>query len=92
MKMKPFALATALLCTGLISQAQKAQIRGGLNLANISTTENGRVNEANQLTSFQVGIIGEVPLGTSVLSLQPGLLYTGKGSKRKKHTKRAKDD
>ena len=81
MKMKSISLVAALLCTGIISQAQKAQIRGGLNLANVSTTESGRVSDANQLTSFQVGIIGDVSLGTSFLSLQPGLLYTGKGSK-----------
>lgn len=81
MKIKHFAFAAAALCTGFISEAQKGQIRGGLNLANVSVTESGRVNEANQLTSFQVGVIGEIPLGTSVLNLQPGLLYTGKGSK-----------
>ncbi|RYZ28304.1 MAG: PorT family protein [Chitinophagaceae bacterium] len=81
MKMKQFAFAATALFAGLISQAQHGQIRGGLNLANVSVTESGRVNEANQLTSFQVGVIGEIPLGTSVLSLQPGLLYTGKGSK-----------
>ena len=81
MKMKQLAFAVTFLCTGFLSQAQKGQIRGGLNLANVSVTENGRVNEANQLTSFQVGVIGEVPLGVSMLTLQPGILYTGKGSK-----------
>jgi hypothetical protein len=81
MKIKHFAFAAAALCAGFISHAQKGQIRAGLNLANVSVSESGRVNEANQLTSFQVGVITEIPLGTSVLNLQPGLLYTGKGSK-----------
>lgn len=81
MKMKIFAFSAMLLLAGFASLAQKGQIRAGLNLANVSVTENGRVNEANQLTSFQVGVIGDLKLGTSLLSLQPGLLFTGKGSK-----------
>ena len=81
MKMKIIAFSSVLLLTGVFSNAQKGQIRAGVNLANVSVTENGRVSEANQLTSFQVGIIGDVKLGTSFLSLQPGLLFTGKGSK-----------
>jgi hypothetical protein len=62
------------------SQKSSAILRGGLNLANVSITENGRIDDAKTLTSFQVGIIGDVPL-TSFISLQPGLLVTGKGSK-----------
>ena len=81
MKMKIFAFASVLLLGSFISNAQKGQIRAGINLANISVTENGRVDDANQITSFQVGLIGDIPLGTSFFSLQPGLLYTGKGSK-----------
>lgn len=81
MKMKSLTLCAAFSFAGFFANAQNGQIRAGVNLANISVTENGRVNEANQLTSFQVGVIGDIKLGTSVLSLQPGLLYTGKGSK-----------
>jgi len=81
MKMKSLTLCAAFVFAGFIANAQHGQIRAGINLANVSVTENGRVNEANQLTSFQVGIIGDMKLGTSMLSLQPGLLYTGKGSK-----------
>lgn len=81
MKTKNFAFGAAMLLAGLFANAQKGQIRAGINLANISVTENGRVNNANQMTSFQVGVIGDLKLGTSLLSLQPGLLYTGKGSK-----------
>jgi hypothetical protein len=81
MEMRKIIIGSAFVFAGFISQAQKGQIRAGINLANVSVTENGRVNEANQLTSFQVGIIGDIRLGVSALSLQPGLLYTGKGSK-----------
>lgn len=84
--MKILTLSTALLFIGVVSQAQNTQIRGGLNLANVSVTENGRVDKANQLTSFQVGILTDIKLGSSMLALQPGILYTGKGSKVQKGT------
>lgn len=66
----------------LNSNAQKSSIilRGGLNLANITVTEGGRVDDAKTLTSFQAGFIGDFSL-CEFVSLQPGLLVTGKGSK-----------
>ena len=66
----------------LSANAQKATaiLKGGLNLANVSITENGRIDDAKTLTSFQVGIIGDISLA-DIISLQPGLLVTGKGSK-----------
>ena len=66
----------------LNSNAQKSSVilRGGLNLANVTISENGRIDDAKTLTSFQAGFIGDVSLG-QFFSLQPGLLVTGKGSK-----------
>jgi Outer membrane protein beta-barrel domain len=63
-------------------QAQKSSafLNGGLNLANVSYNNNGNIDDANMLLSFHVGIQGDLPI-TSFLSLQPGLLFTGKGSK-----------
>lgn len=55
-------------------------IKGGVNFANISTQNNGSYNKASTLTSFNVGVIGDVPLA-DVLSLQPGVVLTGKGTK-----------
>jgi len=64
-----------------ISYAQGGLIlKGGVNLANVSVTSNGRVDDAKTLTSFHVGLVGDVAL-TNFLSLQPGVLLTGKGSK-----------
>jgi hypothetical protein len=80
MKMK-FSLMTAAFIIAAISvNAQKAYIRAGLNLANVSVNDNGRVDEANMLTTFHVGIVGDVAIAP-MLSFQPGLLFTGKGSK-----------
>ena len=57
------------------------QIRAGINVANISVTDDGRVNDAKALTSFQVGILGDVPLATNLFSLQTGIIFSGKGAK-----------
>src|SRR5947209_5521961 len=76
-----FLLAGTLFFAAISANAQSGfRIQAGLNLANVSVTNNGRVNEANQLTSYQVGLVGDLHLA-SILYLQPGILYTGKGSK-----------
>ena len=62
------------------AQKSRAILRGGLNLANVSITDNGRIDDANTLTSFQAGIIGNINLAGFV-ALQPGILITGKGTK-----------
>lgn len=55
-------------------------LKGGVNRANITVTEDGRIDDANTLTSFNVGIGVDIPLADG-LSLQPSLLFTGKGAK-----------
>lgn len=62
----------------------QGQLRAGINLANVSVDDNGRVDDANKLTSFQVGFVSDVPLGGGVVSFQPGIVFTGKGSKIQK--------
>lgn len=79
MKMKIILFSAAFFLT-FVTRAQKARIQAGVNLANISVTDNGRVDESRMLSSFQVGIVGDIPLAP-VVSFQPGILYTGKGSK-----------
>jgi hypothetical protein len=69
-----------LLLLGAGTGVHAQQLRAGINLANVSITDNGKVDDAKQITSFQVGIVGDVPLVPKLLSLQPGLLFTGKGS------------
>ena len=80
--MKKFILLILPLFILLSANAQKSSaiLRGGLNLANVSITESGRIDDAKTLTSFQVGIIGDFNL-SDFIALQPGLLVTGKGSK-----------
>jgi hypothetical protein len=74
-----------LLCTGavLIANAQQKSsfiIKGGLNIANVSTSSDGDIEDAKSLTSFHVGVVGDIALA-KVFSFQPGILFTGKGTK-----------
>lgn len=66
----------------LVATAQKSGVivKGGLNVANVSVSDNGSVDEAKSLTSFHVGLVGDVALSKAI-SLQPGILFTGKGTK-----------
>lgn len=78
-------LAAAFLMTATTYAQSTGRIQAGVNLANVSVNDNGRVDDANQLTSFQAGFIGDFNLGGPVY-LQPGLVFTGKGSKVEKGT------
>jgi hypothetical protein len=82
MKMKISFIAAAILLTATVN-AQHARVEAGVNLANVSVTNNGRVDDANMLTSFRVGIIGDIRIAPMV-AFQPGIVYTGKGSKVQK--------
>jgi hypothetical protein len=87
MKMKKI-----ILCAGIFSllaigaQAQKKEqkstaiLKAGVNLANVSVTDKGDIDDAKMLASFQVGIIGDLNVAP-FLSIQPGLIFTGKGTK-----------
>lgn len=83
MKLKSVALLITVLGTSVYQATAQstAQIRAGINSANVSVTDNGKVDDAKSLTSFHVGILGDIPIATNVLNLQTGVLFTGKGSK-----------
>jgi hypothetical protein len=64
-----------------IQVTTKAQIlRAGINLANVTITNDGDIDRNNTLTSFQVGILGDIKVVPG-LFFQPGIIFTGKGSK-----------
>jgi hypothetical protein len=62
------------------AQNGAAWLKGGVNFANVSYNSDGEVDDANMLTSFHVGIVGDIPI-VKILAIQPGLLFTGKGAK-----------
>jgi len=71
-----------LVLTTAVALGTKAQVyvQGGLNLANISKTKDGHTEKNNILPSFNVGVMGRLPI-TDMFSIESGLLLTGKGSK-----------
>jgi hypothetical protein len=80
MKMKIVSFCAAALLAASGVQAQNGQFRAGINLANVSVTDDGRIEEANSLTSFQVGLLGDAKL-VGPLFVQSGIIFSGKGSK-----------
>lgn len=71
-----------LFLTTVAALTTKAQvyIQGGLNLANITKTNDGQTEKNNILPSFNVGILGRLPVA-DMFSLESGVLLTGHGSK-----------
>lgn len=78
MKTKLILLA-ALLSLGSLVRSQ-AILRAGVNLANVTITNDGDIDNNKTLTSFQVGVLGNLKIAP-ILYFQPGILFTGKGSK-----------
>lgn len=81
MKRNVLSFCAAVLLSVSAANAQSgAQLRAGINLANVSVTGDGDVDDAKMLTSFQLGMVGDISLG-GILAFQPGVIFTGKGSK-----------
>lgn len=78
---KKIVLSCMAIGLSVAAMAQtRVGIKGGYNLANITTGSGGNVDESKALSTFNVGAIADIPL-SPILSLQPGVFYTGKGSK-----------
>lgn len=79
---KRFGYLLAISCISLTSFAQQssAWLKGGVNFANVSYNSNGEVDDANMLTSFHVGLMGDFTIA-KIFAIQSGLLFTGKGAK-----------
>ena len=72
---------TVAACICLLSLPATGQIiKAGVNLANVTISDNGDIDNNRMLTSFHVGISGDFKI-TPHLYFQPGVLFTGKGSK-----------
>lgn len=82
MKKTITALCVLFLMGGMVAQAQHSSVyvKAGLNLANISINKSGEVDDSRMLPSFHAGLQSDLPIG-SFFALQPGVFFTGKGSK-----------
>ncbi len=75
----------SLFITSVKAQKSSAILRGGINFANVTINNDGGIDDAKTLTSFQVGIIGDLELARC-FAIQPGLIFTGKGTKTQSGT------
>ena len=82
-KKKTMKKVLIVICAGLCAMSSRAQLfyaQGGLNLANITTTNDGQTEKNNTLPTFNAGFMGRFGLSKTV-DLESGLLLTGRGSK-----------
>jgi len=87
---KLFAIA---LCAGIFTTAksQHLYLQGGVNLANISTSNSGATEKNNMLTTFNAGIMARSNSSEPV-ALEAGLLLDGRGSKSNTYINSSTDD
>ncbi len=78
--MKKLFLGLVLTTTVAVSTQAQVYVQGGLNLANITNTNDGQTEKNNILPSFNVGILGRLDLAP-MFALESGALLTGHGSK-----------
>ncbi len=79
---KKLILSIAALALSFAAMSQvRVGVKGGLNLSNISVDNDGSVDNNRTLTGYHIGIITDLPLIKNILSFQPGVFYTTKGSK-----------
>jgi len=78
--MKKYLIILGILCAGTYTQAQSIYVQGGVNFANISSNNDGDVEDNHSLTSFNVGVMSRFGL-SEFIDLEAGLLFTGKGAK-----------
>jgi len=74
-----------LLFVGTSLAAQSLAVKGGVNLANVSISDDSGIIEddlfdPDNRTTFHLGLMADFPLG-NVLSFQTGLIYQNRGSK-----------
>ena len=78
--MKKLFLSLTLISAISLSTRAQVYIQGGLNLANITKTNDGQTEDNNILPSFNVGILGRLDLAP-MFALESGVLLTGHGAK-----------
>ncbi len=84
MKRKMIIGAVALLATAGVANAQgfaeaKFGIKGGWNSTNITNTGTGDTDDSKRLNTFNAGVVGAIPLG-STFEIRTGLDLQSKGT------------
>jgi len=79
---KKLILSFAALAFSFAAMSQvRVGVKGGWNLANISTRNDGSTDDNKALSRYHIGVIADMPLIKNILSFQPGVYYSSKGAK-----------
>lgn len=73
-------LIAAVFTASAVTAKSQIYVQGGLNLANITKTNSGETFKANNLATFNAGVLGRFGL-SETFDLESGVLFTGRGSK-----------
>lgn len=73
-------LLITLFALTIFAAAAQTYIQGGLNLANITKTNEGLTEKNNLLTTFNAGLLTRFDLSKTV-DIETGLIFTGRGAK-----------
>lgn len=80
------------LCVGLFTTAKsQVYVQGGVNFANISTSNSGATEKNNMLTTFNAGVFARSN-STEPIALEAGLLLDGRGAKANTYLTSSTDD
>jgi hypothetical protein len=76
---KKLILSFAALAFSFAAMSQvRVGVKGGWNLANISTRNDGSTDDNKALSRYHIGVIADMPLIKNILSFQPGVYYSSK--------------
>ncbi|MCW3462301.1 porin family protein [Chitinophaga nivalis] len=82
MTKKSILLSFAALSISFAAMSQvRVGVKAGYNLSNISIDNSGSTKNKSSHSGFHVGAIVDLPLVPKILSFQPGVFYTTKGTK-----------
>jgi len=84
-------LALAIFAGFFTTAKSQVYIQGGVNFANISTSNSGSTQNSNMLTTFNAGIMARSN-STEPIALEAGLLLKGKGAKSNTYLTSSTDD
>ncbi|GEP93483.1 Outer membrane protein beta-barrel domain-containing protein [Chitinophaga terrae (ex Kim and Jung 2007)] len=76
-----FTTLVALGFSAVAMSQARVGIKGGWNLSNITISNTGETKDSRSLSGFNIGAIADLPLVPRILSFQPGVFYTTKGTK-----------
>jgi hypothetical protein len=88
--MKKLMIVIAAAAVSVNAKAQLFYAQGGVNFANISTSNSGQTEKNYTLTTFNAGLMSSFGL-SKIVDLETGLLVTGRGAKAESYFNNGND-